>query len=31
MSMSITTKVTEHATFFPEIPEKKDENRGAHQ
>jgi hypothetical protein len=29
--MSITTKLTEHPTFVPEIPEKKNENRDAHQ
>jgi len=29
--MSIMTKLTEHPTFIPEIPEKKDENRDAHQ
>jgi hypothetical protein len=29
--MGITTKLTEHPTFVPEIPEKKDENRDAQQ
>jgi hypothetical protein len=29
--MSITTNLTEHPTFVPEIREKKDENRDAHQ
>jgi hypothetical protein len=29
--MSITTKLTEHPTFVPEIPEKKDENSDTHQ